>query len=192
MQTSRLISTISYNSSAFLSGRLSDLVKKGVLEYAHWILHKPDSDEKKSHFHLVLQPNKRLNTEALRKEFVELSSDSSKPLGVQPFRVSKMSDWLLYAVHDRAYLLQKGLQRSIFYGFDDLQSTEPDFLLQQWREASEGENQRLKQVLDLVAAGEDFMSLVQRGVIPLNQYFQYRDLVLTLQSRGLSNGTRSE
>lgn len=72
MQTTKLCSTISYNTPAFLAGTLRRLCDSGLIEFAHWIFHKAEEDETKDHFHVVLKPNRRLDTEALRKEFKEL------------------------------------------------------------------------------------------------------------------------
>lgn len=171
MQTSRLISTISYNTPAFLAGRLADLVNGGIIEYAHWIHHEPEEDEKKDHFHLVLQPNKRLDTSALRKEFVELPVGLSASLGVMPFQFSKMRDWLLYGVHDKAYLIQKGQKRSRSYKFDDIKTTEPDLLDTQWKEAHEGEDSRMCQVIEMAESGVDWKEILRCGIVPAGQLF---------------------
>ena len=178
MQTSRLISTISYNTPSFLAGRLADLVKGGIIEYAHWVHHEPEEDEKKPHFHLVLQPNKRLDTSALRMQFVEPSVGSA-PLGVLPFQFSKMTDWLLYAVHDTAYLIQKGQKRSRAYKFEDIKTTEPDLLDTQWKEAHEGENTRMRQVIEMAESGVDWMEVVRLGIVPPGQFFAFREVFFT-------------
>ena len=176
MHTSRLISTISYNTPAFLAGRLADLVKRSIIEYAHWIHHEPEQDEKKDHFHLVLQPNKRLDTSALRMNFVELPVGSSAPLGVLPFQFSRMSDWLLYGVHDRAYLIQKGQKRLVAYKFEDIKTTEPDLLDTQWKEAHEGENTRMRQVIEMAESGVYWKDILRRGIVPPGQLFSFRNV----------------
>lgn len=176
MQTSKLISTISYNTPSFLKGKLYSLVQQGIIEYAHWIWHKPETDETKEHAHLVLKPNKRLDTSALRNEFVELVQGEDKPRGVLPFDNSKMRDWLLYAVHDKVYLLRKCQNRSITYQKSDLLTTEPDLLEEDWRDAHEGEDGRIKQVIEAARNGVPFRQLVEMGVIPINQLFQFKDI----------------
>lgn len=177
MQTSKLISTISYNTPSFLKGKLHTLVRQGIIEYAHWIWHKPEQDEdNKEHAHVVLKPNKRLDTSALRNEFLEPVQGEDKPRNVLPFKSSKMRDWLLYAVHDKVYLLRKCQNRAITYQKSDLQTTEPDLLEEDWRDAHEGEDSRIKQVIEAARNGVPFRQLVEAGVIPINQLFQYKDV----------------
>lgn len=180
MNTSRLISTISYNTPAFLSGKLRDLVRQGIIEYAHWIEHKAEEDEKKDHFHLILKPNKRINTGALQNEFKEPVAGEEKPRGVLPFNNSKMADWILYAVHDAAYLVRKNKQQRKFsYQREDIKTTEPDLLDEDWKEAHEGEDTRLKQVIDLAQKGIDWRAVLQLNIIPTNQLFQFKEVFFT-------------
>lgn len=176
MQTTKLISTISYNTPAFLKGKLYTLVQQGIIEYAHWIYHKPEKDETKEHAHLVLKPNRRLDTSALRNEFLELVTGEEKPRNVLPFQSSKMKDWILYAVHDKYYLLRKNQNRAITYQKSDLHSTEYDLLEEDWRDAHEGEDGRIKQVIEAARGGVPFATLLEMGVIPINLLFQFKDI----------------
>ena len=178
MQTGKLISTISYNTAEFLKGKLNDLVRQGIIEYAHWVHHRPEEDEKKAHAHVVLKPNRRLDTSALRNEFVEPVAGEEKPRGVLPFQSSKMNDWLLYAVHDVAYLLRKNQNRKERYSRSDLLTTDADLLDEDWRAAHEGEDSRVKQVIELAQRGVSWVELLKTGLIPINQLFQYREVFM--------------
>lgn len=176
MQTTKLISTVSYNTPEYLSGRLRTLVEQGIIEYAHWIFHTPEDDEKKTHAHVILQPNKRLDTSALRNQFTELVAGEDKPRCVLPFKPSKMRDWILYAVHDTIYLTSKSQTRKFTYKKTDLHTTEPDLLEDDWRDAHEGENTRMRLVIELSERGVDWMDILKSGLIPVNQLFQYRKI----------------
>lgn len=178
MQTGKLISTVSYNTPEFLKGKLNDLVRQGIIEYAHWIHHRPEEDEKKAHAHVVLKPNKRLDTSALRNEFVEPVAGEEKPRDVLPFRSSKMNDWLLYVVHDVAYLLRKNQNRKVRYSRSDLLTTEADLLDEDWRAAHEGEDSRVKQVIELAQRGVSWVELLKMGIVPINQLFQFREVFM--------------
>lgn len=180
MNTTKLVSTIAYNTPDFLAGKLRDLVRQGIIEYAHWIQHKAEEDEKKDHFHLVLKPNKRLNTGALQNEFKETVAGEDKPRGVLPFQSSKMQDWILYAVHDRAYLIRKNKQmRKFQYEKGDIRTTEPDLLDEDWKDAHEGEDTRIGQIIDLAKKGITWKDVLQMGIIPTNQLFQFREVFFT-------------
>lgn len=177
MQTTKLISTISFNSPEFLQGKLCDLVSQGVIEYAHWIFHEPEEDELKAHAHIVLKPNRRLDTSALANEFKESVPGEKLSRGILPFKPSKMRDWVLYAVHDLAYLLTKNQTRKLHYDKAAILSTEPDLLEEDWREAHEGEDTRMRQVIELAENGVSFHDMLKMGLIPINHMFQYREVV---------------
>lgn len=180
MNTTKLISTISFNTPSFLAGKLRSLVTEGVIEFAHWIYHQPEDDEKKGHFHLVLKPNRRLNTGALQNEFKEPVAGEDKPLGVLPFKNSKMQDWILYAVHDKAYLIRKNRQQRKFsYDQSEIKTTDSDLLEEDWREAHENEDSRVKQVIEMAENGVTWPEIIRLGVIPVNQLFQYKDIFFT-------------
>lgn len=179
MQTTKLISSISYNTPEFLRGKLRDLVRQGIIEYAHWIWHEPEEDEKKPHAHLVLKPNRRLDTSKLRNEFIEPVVGEEKPRGILPFNTSKMSDWILYGVHDRVYLLRKCQKRQHHYEQSNIETTEPDLLVEHWRECHEGEDSRVAQIIELAQQGVEWVEILKMGIIPINQLFQFREVFFT-------------
>ena len=121
--TAKPISTISYNTEGFLVKKLEALVKSKILEMVYYIKHDGE-DGDKDHFHVYLVPNKRLDTAVLRDEFIEPTSDNDIPLGVMRFQGSKVGDWLLYAVHDKRYLLMHSNDEALSkkeYDMNDIQ-----------------------------------------------------------------------
>lgn len=108
MATSRPISTISYNTLPFLRSRLEELVSNHKIQAFMYIYHKGE-DGDKDHIHLRIVPNTRLDPMVLTDFFKEpdLKFPKNKPLGVRPWRPSNEEDWLLYAVHDKAYMKLK-------------------------------------------------------------------------------------
>lgn len=190
MQTSKLISTISYNTPSFLAGRLRSLVSSAVIEYAHWIIHEPEEDETKSHIHVVLKPNRRLDTSALRNEFVEMVQGEDKPRLVLPFRTtSRISDWILYSVHDAVYLLQKNEQRKYHYERKDLSSTDDDMLDEDWRECHRCGDNRIPTLKRMAEEGFKWEDVIMSGLIPINHLFQYKEIFYSLKG-GTSRGGR--
>lgn len=106
MATQRPISTISYNTRAFLLEKLEELRAAHKIQYYYVIFHKGE-DGDKDHAHVYVVPNCRLDPMALSEYFKEYVSGSVKPLGCMSWRPSKESDWILYAVHDEEYLAAK-------------------------------------------------------------------------------------
>lgn len=106
MATQKPISTISYNTEAFLREKLETWLKAHIIQTYMYICHKGESGDK-DHIHLRIEPNKKLDPMDLQEELREYQIGNDKPLGCRPFRPSKEEDWILYAVHDEQYLKLK-------------------------------------------------------------------------------------
>ena len=106
MATQKPISTISYNSEAFLKEKLNEWYKDHIIQAYQYICHKGE-DGDKDHIHLRIEPNKRVDPMALTEQLKEFEIGKIKPLGIRPWRASKEEDWFLYAVHDKDYLKLK-------------------------------------------------------------------------------------
>lgn len=106
MATQKPISTISYNTEAFLVEHLEAWRKVHIIASYQYICHKGE-DGDKDHIHLRIEPNKKLDPMDLQEQLREYQNGKSKPLGCRPFRPSKEEDWALYAVHDKDYLALK-------------------------------------------------------------------------------------
>lgn len=76
MRTSKPISTISYNSPEFLTLKLNEWMKKGLVAYWCFILHKgetlDDGTVEKDHIHVFIEPNKTVDTLSLQYDFKRL------------------------------------------------------------------------------------------------------------------------
>lgn len=179
-QTTKLISSISYNTPDFLKGKLYDLVRQGILEYAYWIFHNPEEDEKKSHAHFVVKPNRRLDTSALRNMFVEPIKGEEKPRVVLPFRPTlRISDWILYNAHDSAYLIRKGETRKIHYEQKDFLATDLDLFDEDWRDCHRANDSKIPILKELADKQVPWVDVVAMGFLPVNQLFQYKDIFFT-------------
>lgn len=106
MATQKPISTISYNTEAFLREKLDAWYTAHIIQSYQYIKHKGE-DGDKDHIHLRIEPNKKLDPMDLQEELREYQLGKDKPLGCRPFRPSKEEDWYLYAVHDADYLSLK-------------------------------------------------------------------------------------
>ena len=169
MRTSKPISTISYNTSEFLREKVEYWKSRGLIEFGMWIKHEPDEDNKKAHFHLYLQPAKLIQTMDLEEDSKELDpAHPDKPLKMMVFRVSKPSDWLLYGIHDKVYLAEKGLTRNHHYSFDDVESTCEDSLKDMISHVSDERKGKLEyRIIELVDLGMCWSSIVRSGLIPV-------------------------
>ena len=103
MATQKPISTISYNTLPFLKEKLDLWVTEHIIQSYMFIHHKGE-DGDKDHFHVRIEPNKKLDPMDLSDKLLEYEHGKKKPLGCRPWRPSVEEDWLLYAVHDKDYL----------------------------------------------------------------------------------------
>lgn len=103
MATQKPISTISYNSEAFLREKLEEWYNAHIIQAYMYICHIGEEGDK-NHIHLRIEPNKKLDPMDLTEQLKEYVVDNKKPLGIRTWRPSKEEDWILYAVHDKDYL----------------------------------------------------------------------------------------
>lgn len=182
MRTKRLISTIAYNSLAGLEIRFDKLLSANLMDWAHYIWHEPEADEEKGHWHIVLQPATTLDTKALSRMFDELPWGQTRAVGCIPWRYSVLDDWLLYAIHDSAYLASKGQTRKHHYARTDVRSTSPELLAEQWKEINlsrYGLGQTLAEAAEKRVPWE---RLIVSGVIPSSSWTFWREVYYSLLS----------
>lgn len=176
--TKRPLSTISFNTAPFLDVVLSRLVEDGSLQSYYYIFHNAEKDTTKPHFHLLVIPSRPIDPCKIRKLFVEPDPQLSLPFGCLPFNVSKLVDWLLYAIHYPPYLLRKGLLREYTYEITDIKSNEPFYCIeQQYRDACEEyTDSRIDLFLEQMRNGHSFGSILASGLVPPSQIVFYEKL----------------
>lgn len=133
------ISTISYNTEDFLLRTLTELFDAGKVDDFRAIRHTGEGGDK-DHWHVFMFPARRLDTTKLRQDFQEVDlSTPGKALGVMPFRKSSADDWLMYALHDPAYLRSHSRSdegtHKIQYSLEDIHTPFPDQLERDFRRA---------------------------------------------------------
>lgn len=107
MATQKPISTISYNTEGFLKEKLESWYQAHLIQGYMFIKHLGE-DGDKNHFHVWIDPNRRLDVMDLKESLKEYDKEHpTNPLGCLRFQSSKVDDWILYAVHDSEYLKLK-------------------------------------------------------------------------------------
>lgn len=165
MKTTKPISSISWNSMQYLVDRLEELRKAHLIAFWVLIQHHAEEDEKKDHIHFYVEPNRSIDTEVLRENFIELVPDS-KPLGVNKFQKSNFQNWLWYCLHDKAYLFSKGETRKYHYSIEDLISSDDGDLRQRIQENPRPESEYAK-VKELIDCGFSDEEIAQAMNIPI-------------------------
>lgn len=119
MKTSKPLSAISYNTDEFLKQVCESLLRCGVLANYAYICHHGEGGDK-AHIHLLLFPSKALDTCRLGGNFLEAVDGEVKPRQLVGLRVCRsVVDWVMYSIHDPAYLAIKGERRECHYMISD-------------------------------------------------------------------------
>lgn len=190
MRTTKPISTISYNSTQYLIDRLEECVNAGIITAWFFIEHQPEEDETKAHKHVYIELTKLVQTEDLRKRFIEPTPLSPRPLGCMPFQSSKFDDWYLYGLHDKSYLASKGESRIHEYSHEDFYTSDIDYFDEKARKVARETGGIMRRIRDAVAANMSWIELASSGVIPLNLMNQAKTAYDAARSVHTTRGTR--
>ena len=169
MRTSKPISTISYNTPEYLQMKIEQWRNQGLIEFGMWVRHEPEEDEKKPHFHVFLKPAQLLQTMDLELDSLEVDPENiDMPLKMISFRISKEDDWLLYSLHDKRYLLEKGLTREFSYDINDVHRTCDDTFADIIAHVHDSRKGKLEtRIYDCIKMGMKWSEIVASGLIPL-------------------------
>ena len=126
MNTSKPISTISYNSENFLKSVLDKWLSLHIISDYIYIYHYAEEDEKKDHFHVFLFPNTKVDTISLQEQLREIDFNNPKPLGCINFVSSNPDDFILYTQHFVPYLVSKNEMREFIYQKSDFHFPDQD------------------------------------------------------------------
>ena len=172
MRTTKPISTISFNTPAYLELKLNELLRAGRISFWAFIHHKPEDDEggKKYHCHLYIEPSKMLQTDDIKSELKEYDPENpQKPLGCISFNSSKFDPWYMYAIHDKRYLASKGQARKYHYQHEDIISSDPDDLLFKAKSIDLVGLSPYADMEDAQRQGLTWADYFSRGTVPLPQ-----------------------
>lgn len=136
--------------------------------------HLADCDDKKDHRHILVIPNGTIDWSDFRKRMQEFDpSNPLKPLGCATFQIcNSIDDWVLYVLHDEAYLEWKDSPRNIVNYPKELMvcSDEDTFENYYYHAYNESEfahhNTKLQLLQD---PNVRLTSLVSGGYYPINQ-----------------------
>lgn len=185
MQTSKAISTISYNSKNYLDAVLDSLIRSHIIDYYMYIQHIGEDDgfgeKEEDHIHLYLYPNKRINTADLDSYFIEPVPNQLPRKCIQ-WNTSNPDDWILYVLHDPDYLLSKWEHRQIQYTFGKLKSSCKQTLRRLYRHAYQSSGYaKMKNIYQYAASNGNLADLMRIGAVPINQISSYEQFFTLAQ-----------
>lgn len=194
MKTSKLFSTISYNTKDFLKSTLDGFVKKNIIYWYAFVYHIKEEDERKDHIHLLMMPNGTIETDKLLKQLEEYDPNNPlHPLRCRPpHKTNVFGDWYLYNKHDEKYLLAHGHQtRKYHYSREDFitnDDDEFDDLIHTIDYRKMYGNQAFFEGLN---GGKSVVDMVQEGTIPIQQYGQFAKFAFDYTAQSLQRTFRN-
>ena len=129
-QTSKPISTISYNTHKFLVKVLNELLEDGHIGFWAIVFHKKEDDELADHFHVYAEPEEKIDTISLKKLFLEPDFIVGLPRACKRWQKSDWSNWYLYGIHDPDYLESKKQSRKYHYIMDNVECSDRTEMLE--------------------------------------------------------------
>ena len=199
MTTNKPFSTISYNTVSFLTHKLDSFVEDGYITFYAMYPHKGEGDEggKKDHIHLYIEPNKKVDTQALFTELEEIdipfNEFSELPLAEQkihilkcmPARTSsgKFDHWYMYSQHNPQYLKSKNLEKKFFYKAEDCITNDEDYLNCLVQQIEPIPLTPYQAIREAITEGLAFHEFIGKGQIPITLISAYsKAWDLTLKS----------
>lgn len=195
MKTSKLFSTISYNTVPYLTAQLNGLVERGVLYWYTFVYHFKEEDERKDHIHLLMLPNGSVDTDKVLKLLEEYDpSNPTLPLRCRPpHKTNVFGDWYLYNKHDPKYLKAHGQQeRKYQYRREDFVTSDDDELDDLIHQIDYSKMYGNLTFLEELDKGKSVVQLVREGIVPIQQYGQHAKFAYDMVDQALGRTFRGD
>lgn len=177
MKTTRIISTISFNTPEFLLLKLEELKKNKIISFFAFVPHLPEDDEggRKEHIHLLIEPARSIFSEDLTEALIEFDPKMpDKPRKPIAWHFSKFDDWYLYSIHDKGYLALKNEQRKYSYGYTDVITSDTDDLNYRVRTIDLTNVSPYAAIKDAIEQGLTMEEFFKRGTVALPQVANFQ------------------
>ncbi len=155
-------SYISYIPYELLKSYLKELNTDGKIDYFMMIEHFGENGGK-NHIHVYVES-------VLKKVDLIVTSyityDENGALKTSFSKKSDLSNWYWYVLHDKDYLLKKGLSKQLAYKHDDVYISDNTYFIESIKDMR-SVSEKNKYILECISSGESPISLFKRGVVSL-------------------------
>lgn len=159
-------------------------MKRGTIEFWSYIIHKPDTDDKKEHIHLFMIPAKMIETTTLLPEFIEPDPIAGIPRKSLRIDRSNFGDWYLYGLHDREYLKAKGKEKNVHYSRNDFKSSDDDSMNMMINEIDVVALKGYANMIESALKGIPFSDALIKGIIPMSRVQQWGQTYQAILNEG--------
>lgn len=184
MKTIKPITTITYNTDKFLNLKLKELIKAGKIDFYFYVRHYgeeerlPNGKKKKDkdHIHLYIRPACRFEMSDLPELLKEKDPNNpEKPLTCLPCnKCNSDYDAYMYFIHDKGYLISKGMTRQHFYSYDDVVTSSPEYLDEMIHTFPVSPFQREEALYNAVLEGATDSEILKARILPMGDFYRYR------------------
>lgn len=195
MLTTKPCASVSFASLEYTYFVLKEKYDADEISFFAIVYHFAEDDDldeekkKRDHLHIFVIPNKRLNTDTLRGDLMELK-DGEKPIRCMPFRSSKFDDWYLYSSHNERYLNSKGEFKKYHYNDDDFLCSDYFMFGELQRQINWQKLNGMERFINMIDSGMSFTQILQTGLVPIQLIAQYERFYekYAFAHRGLTKG----
>lgn len=155
-------SYISYIPYDLLKSYLNELIIYGKIDFFMMVEHIGENGGK-NHIHVYVESSLK-KVDSIVMSYV--SYNENGPLKTSFSKKSDLSNWYWYVLHDKEYLLKKGLNKEIEYNYDDIYISDETYFLENIKDLRYI-SPKNKYILECISSGESPVSLYKRGVVSL-------------------------
>lgn len=155
-------SYISYIPCVKLLNFLESLISSNNIDFYMVIEHFGEGNGK-NHAHVYVESRFK-NVDKIVSSYVVF--DENGPLKTSFSNKSELSNWYWYVLHDKDYLLKKGLKKMIEYQHSDVYISDETYFLESVKDLR-NLSEKNKYIIECIKNGESPVSLYKRGVVTL-------------------------
>jgi hypothetical protein len=189
VKTRKPIATISFNSKSFLVSTLERLQKNKVIQFYAFVEHKPESDEKKSHIHVYVEPAKQIELIDFKDIFIEQFPGEEKPRKTLNWVNSVFYEWFWYSMHYAPYLIQKQESRKYHYEIEDFNTGDDEEFLEKVRE-NRFKKTDFNRALELIKIGMTDIEIAEAMNTPLFRLYYQINAIRSIRENETNRGNK--
>lgn len=155
-------SYISYIPYDLLKSYLNELSTYGKIDFFMMVEHFGENGGK-NHIHVYVESSLK-KVDSIVMSYV--SYNENGPLKTSFSKKSDLSNWYWYVLHDKEYLLKKGLKKQFEYKLEDVYISDYTYFVDSVKDLR-SMSEKNKYILECISSGESPISLYKRGVVSL-------------------------
>lgn len=155
-------SYISYIPYDLLKSYLKDLITYGKIDFFMMVEHFGENGGK-NHIHVYVESALK-KVDSIVMSYV--TYDENGALKTSFSKKSDLSNWYWYVLHNKEFLLKKGLKKEVSYNHEDVYISDDTYFLDNIKDLRYV-SPKNEYILNCISSGESPVSLYKRGLVTL-------------------------